>query len=553
MSFWRATLSYRTMVSLLATTAIAVATFQAFALRTVGSDFPLSRPAAYSPLLVAVYGGVLALFFAWRLGDRPDGRLAGLFFSLFALCFSLQVVPSQAPSGTHLTVYSISMIWYVVGLRFTMLFPREISQAELQGLGGSGDRRAWRPRLGSAILRFQSLLVSRPYVLWALAPVFVGLWYVRTRYGAAPHYLVSPSASRSVLVQWIALVLVSPMSIAVGGVAVAFLHSGYRLANVEERQKILWIVLGILFAVCLAGAWVSIDYLATLTDVAMIQAFYESTVDFVGSVSGFMLLTGFAVAVLSSGAFDVRPLIDKTVLYGLLGIALLFLFGGVEFALSKVVMARVGAPTGASSWIAGGTVAIAFGPLRKTFKKTVDRWLRDTLPATLLAEGPRRQVVIVFSDVVGYTKLASENEDDALTMLSVFHRAARRAATKQNGSLVKTIGDQVLMEFKETPDAVAALQALSASFAAALVPLDLPEGQLRSGVHFGLVATQRDGDLFGGAVNLASRLEGIAEPGQIVLSQTAADQLADGVGLEDLGERVLKNVAEPVRCWTLPA
>lgn len=161
--------------------------------------------------------------------------------------------------------------------------------------------------------------------------------------------------------------------------------------------------------------------------------------------------------------------------------------------------------------------------------------------------------MIVFSDVVGYTKLASENEDDALTMLSVFHRAARRAATKQNGSLVKTIGDQVLMEFKETPDAVAALQALSASFAAALVPLDLPEGRLRSGVHFGLVATQRDGDLFGGAVNLASRLEGIAEPGQIVLSQTAADQLADGVGLEDLGERVLKNVAEPVRCWALPA
>ena len=64
--------------------------------------------------------------------------------------------------------------------------------------------------------------------------------------------------------------------------------------------------------------------------------------------------------------------------------------------------------------------------------------------------------MIVFSDVVGFTKLTSENEDDALTMLSVFHRAARKSAAKRNGALVKTMGDGVLMEFKETPDAVEA-------------------------------------------------------------------------------------------------
>ena len=190
---------------------------------------------------------------------------------------------------------------------------------------------------------------------------------------------------------------------------------------------------------------------------------------------------------------------------------------------------------------------------RKAFKKTVDHRLRDSLPATLLAEGPRRQVAIVFADVVGYTELAAENEDDALTMLSVFHQVARKAATRWNGALVKTMGDGVLMEFKETSDAVAAVQALSASFAAALVPLDLPGGRLRTGIHFGLVATHRDGDLFGAAVNLASRLERIAEPGQVVLSQTAADQLGDEIETEDLGERTLKNVAEPVRGWTLRA
>jgi adenylate cyclase len=53
------------------------------------------------------------------------------------------------------------------------------------------------------------------------------------------------------------------------------------------------------------------------------------------------------------------------------------------------------------------------------------------------------------------------------------------------------------------------------------------------------------------AVNLASRLEGIAEPGQIVLSHTAAEHLGDEIELEDLGERALKNVDQPVRCWAI--
>ncbi len=78
----------------------------------------------------------------------------------------------------------------------------------------------------------------------------------------------------------------------------------------------------------------------------------------------------------------------------------------------------------------------------------------------------------------------------------------------------------------------------------------MPEGQPRVGIHFGEVAKRRDGDLFGDAVNIVSRLEGESEPGQIVVSQTVADQL-EGVELEDLGERSLKNVPEPVRCWAV--
>ncbi len=100
---------------------------------------------------------------------------------------------------------------------------------------------------------------------------------------------------------------------------------------------------------------------------------------------------------------------------------------------------------------------------------------------------------------------------------------------------------------------MSASQQLSNSFREACEPLGLPEGRLRTGIHSGEVAKCRDGDLFGDAVNIASRLEGMAEPGQIVLSHAAVDQLDLDyeIELEDLGERSLKNVPEPVRCWAI--
>ena len=135
-------------------------------------------------------------------------------------------------------------------------------------------------------------------------------------------------------------------------------------------------------------------------------------------------------------------------------------------------------------------------------------------------------------------------------MMSVFHRQARRAAEQNKGRLVKTIGDEVLLEFKEPQQAVTAARQLASSFADACATLGLPPAQLRSGIHMGEVARRRDGDLFGDAVNIASRLQGVAEPDQIIVSHAVAGQF--DVDLEDLGEKDLKNVPEPVRCYSVP-
>jgi len=115
-------------------------------------------------------------------------------------------------------------------------------------------------------------------------------------------------------VQWFSLLVVSPLSLAIGGIGLLFLRTGYRRSDEHERRRILWVLLSIVVAVGLAGAWNAFDYLATLWGFEPFRSFYANTVDFVVPVAAFVRLTGFAVGVLASGAFDVRPLVDKTVL-----------------------------------------------------------------------------------------------------------------------------------------------------------------------------------------------------------------------------------------------
>ena len=275
---------------------------------------------------------------------------------------------------------------------------------------------------------------------------------------------------------------------------------------------------------------------------------WEGVLGVVGVPLTFLIMVCcVAFAVLYEGAVDPRLTLRKTTIFGSLSALAVLAFAVIETLASDLLAARFGLPGSSGSIIAGASVGFGFRATNRALTDRVGGWVDRLLPDTELAESTRHEAVIVFSDIVGYSALTSENEDDALTMMSVFHRIARRAAEQAKGRLVKTMGDGVIMEFKDAAKAVAASQQLVASFRDTCEPLGLPEGRLRTGIHFGEVAKRRDGDLFGDTVNIASRLESEAEPGQIVLSQAAADQL-DGVELEDLGEQKLKNVPEPVRC-----
>ena len=333
--------------------------------------------------IAATCAVLLALFMAWKSPNRADARFAALALALSAAWLALMIVPSGTPSLARRVAFSISVsCGTMLFLRFAMVFPRPISLDDLATLRS----RSPRARLWPSILRFQSFLISRPAVVWWVGAFLVVLTYVQATYVANPWNLMEVDLDAPLF--WVPLFLFIPFTMALSALLVSFLLTSYRVNNEQLRRKIRWLALAALLGFVWAGVAMSSVFAAQLTDIELFERIQDAMMPVFFPVEFFVLLAGFTMAIFYEGAFDARPLIDKTALFGFLGIVLLFLFAGIEVAMSDLVLASVGAPTAASSWIAGGTVALAADPLRNTFKKRVDHWLHETLPATLLAEGP---------------------------------------------------------------------------------------------------------------------------------------------------------------------
>jgi TolB-like protein/class 3 adenylate cyclase len=167
----------------------------------------------------------------------------------------------------------------------------------------------------------------------------------------------------------------------------------------------------------------------------------------------------------------------------------------------------------------------------------------------------RKLAAILVSDVVGYSRLAGADEDRILARL----RALRSdlidpTIAVHHGRVVKSTGDGSLVEFRSVVDAVrCAIEVQNGMVERnAGVP---PERRIefRVGIHLGDVVEESDGDLMGDGVNIAARLEGIAKPGTICLSEDAYRQVKGRLDLavSDLGPTQLKNIVEPIRVYSL--
>jgi class 3 adenylate cyclase len=167
----------------------------------------------------------------------------------------------------------------------------------------------------------------------------------------------------------------------------------------------------------------------------------------------------------------------------------------------------------------------------------------------------RKLAAILVADVVGYSRLTGADEDRILARL----RALRSdlidpTIAVHRGRVVKRTGDGAIVEFRSVVDAVRCAIEIQNSMVERNA--GLPEDrriEFRIGIHVGDVVQEEDGDLMGDGVNIAARLEGISAPGAICLSEDAYRQVRGRleVAVTDLGSTQLKNIAEPVRTYSL--
>ena len=175
------------------------------------------------------------------------------------------------------------------------------------------------------------------------------------------------------------------------------------------------------------------------------------------------------------------------------------------------------------------------------------RWVSET----------RKIAAILVSDVVGYSRLAGADEDLALARL----RAVRSdlidpIIAVHHGRIVKRTGDGAIVEFRSVVDAVrCAIEVQHGMIERnAGVPAER-RIEFRIGIHLGDVVEESDGDLMGDGVNIAARLQSVAKPGGVCLSEDAYRQVKSRLDLSasDLGQTQLKNTAEPLRVYSLAA
>src|SRR5215510_2449706 len=166
----------------------------------------------------------------------------------------------------------------------------------------------------------------------------------------------------------------------------------------------------------------------------------------------------------------------------------------------------------------------------------------------------RKLAAILAADVVGYSRLMEVDEPGTLARLKT-HRLELidPAIARHRGRIIKTTGDGLLIEFQSVVNAVQCATEIQTQMARRNADVSPARAiKFRIGINLGDVIVEGD-DIFGDGVNIAARLEALAEPGSICVSATVREHVAEKIpiGFADLGEHSVKNIARPVHVYRI--
>lgn len=323
----------------------------------------------------------------------------------------------------------------------------------------------------------------------------------------------------------------------------------------EERRRSDWLFAGglayaLMVAMLSVGVLLGLLYLAW-GDSGWIREYAGSLIVLFFPAGWAVILIALAGAVFLSRSFGPQVLLKRTVLVAVAGVLMSLLLATIQHAMAMKIL-QAATPEmqhRISTLIAGGIVAFSLGTFRHRMERGIDGFLSRFMPATVIAEGKRRQLTIMFSDLGGYTALSAADEPKALLLAGHLQKVAAAVARQTGGRVVKTIGDAVMWCFDTPTAAMQAAMLLRDEFRSAVEKEGLPALPVNSGIHHGSVVEVPGGDVYGAAVNLAARLQGAANDGVIIASIEAVTEVAGGFKLAPIGKLDLKNVPVPVACF----
>jgi len=178
---------------------------------------------------------------------------------------------------------------------------------------------------------------------------------------------------------------------------------------------------------------------------------------------------------------------------------------------------------------------------------------KEKIPSTTSPDVRRKLAAILAADVQGYSRLMGEDEVVTLRTLTAYRQVTDALIAQHHGRIVNTAGDSILAEFASVVDAVQC--AVDIQQQLAVKNAELPEKRrmaFRMGINLGDVMVEGE-QLYGDGVNIAARLESLAEGGGICISGNVYEQVKKKLSLpyEDLGEQTVKNIVEPVRVYRI--
>lgn len=336
------------------------------------------------------------------------------------------------------------------------------------------------------------------------------------------------------------------------------LRAGRENCTEDERRQTDWLFVGGLLAAgmlmgCSVGLIIELACKAWGIESAWYRE-YSGTLEILFFPAGWaLILAALAGAIYVGRTFGPRPLLKRTILLTAVGLAMSFLITVVQYSFVTKLLGQFSAKLqhGLSTLVSGGLVAFTFGLFRQKLDTSIGNWLDRFMPASVIVDGKRREATVLFSDLEGYTALSVGNEAHALLVTGHLQKIAAELARTGEGRVVKTIGDAVMWVFPNANAATVAALRLPLEFNRTLTHEGLPILRVNSGLHRGSVVEAPDGDIYGAAVNLAARLQGIARGGKVVASLEAVQELSAAFKIEPMGKVELKNIPVPVACFSV--